>query len=260
MEDKKMTRFRTLTMAAMAAATTLVGASAADAALLAGFYDAGTDAVVVGLAANTRETGITATFDGRGRGGAGNFWGSNDTTHGTTLGGAAPAGDSETDTAIYRVSANFSGGVFTITNNTGFDVSLETLAFDYHNNDEVGRDYWDNLALTYESGDLAVADGTLINSVTGLSRHNSVDGIAMQGGDYADFDWSLAGLADHTLADGESATFKILATFTDTAANNARNFAGVDNVGFIGTVGIPEPASLALIGLGGLLIARRRRA
>lgn len=43
-----------------------------------------------------------------------------------------------------------------------------------------------------------------------------------------------------------------------TGANETGNHTGIDNLSINGTA-VPEPTSLALLGLGGLLIARRRR-
>ena len=250
---------RTFTTACLLSLSAALTAGSANAAtLLAGFYDSDTDAVVAGLAANETAAGITATFDGRGRGF--NTWGSGDGTYGTFAGASSDTQSAE----AYRASANFGGATFNITNGTGVDVSIETIAFDYHNNDDSSRDYWDNLAVTYVSGDLGIADGTTIQSWAGLARDNTTNGINAKGGDYLDYDTSLLGLADFTLADGETAIFRIISTSTDTPLGNARNFAPVDNIGFFGTVSstaIPEPASLAvgLFGLGALALRRRRR-
>ncbi len=222
--------------------------------LLAGFDNSGTDAVVADLAANTTHAGITATFDGRGRA---TNWGSNDGFYGGT---AIAASSSVSGTGSYRAAIDKNdtvGASFTITNSTGQDVSIEQISFDLFNNDESTRDYYDIVSLYYVSGDLSLTDSTLINQATGLSRHRTTDGIGSNT-DYADFDWSLTGLADYTLADGESATFRIHSTWTDTAATDLRNFASIDNIGFIGQV-IPEPSSVLLGGFGLLLLMRRRR-
>ena len=46
-----------------------------------------------------------------------------------------------------------------------------------------------------------------------------------------------------------------------TAVNNAGDFPGLDDVGFVtAVVPVPEPATLSLLGLGGLALLRRRRA
>lgn len=242
---KKRTKGSFIALAAMAMAFDTSNA----AVILAGFYDAGADsASAVTRAANYQETGITAEWNGATR--ATNF-GSSDLTYGDS-GFAAPAHSGTV--GAYR--ANVSNTI-TITNNTGSDVSLESLVFDYHNNGNTSNDYWDILTLRYVSGSLAgVSNNTLINTVSGLAR----DTTSLSGTDYDDFGWSLTGLADYTLANGESATFSLIATYTNTAAANPTNFAALDNIGFIGTVGaVPEPSAVLLGSLGLLILLRRRR-
>lgn len=230
------------------AAIAMTAATSNAAVLLAGFYEAGADSsTAVTRAANFQVTGITATWFGATR--ATNF-GSSDLTYGSSS-FAAPA-HASTDGA-YRVNV---ANTLTITNNTGSDVSLESLVFDYHNNGNTTRDYWDIVTLTYVSGDLGVTDATIINTVSGLPR----DTTSLSGTDYNDFSWSLTGLADYTLANSESAVFSLISNFTDTAAGNPTNFSAIDNMGFIGTVGaIPEPSAALLGGLGLLLLLRRSR-
>jgi hypothetical protein len=216
--------------------------------LLAGFYEAGADSpTAVTRAANYQANGITAEWFGATR--ATNF-GSSDETYGSSS-FAAPA---HANTAgAYRANV---ANTLTITNNTGSNVSLESLVFDYHNNGNTTRDYWDIVTLTYVSGDLEVSDATIINIVSGLDR----DTTGLAGTDYNDYFWNLKSLTDYTLANGESAIFSLIATFTDTAAGNPTNFAALDNIGFIGTISVvPEPTSaLACLLLTAGLLRRRR--
>ncbi len=86
-----------------------------------------------------------------------------------------------------------------ITNNTGSALYLGTFHADYSR--------WFNnspqdVTLYYESGDLANPEETLINTVAELQVLGKVS-------DYDDFDWSLSGLDDIVLANGESATFRL---------------------------------------------------
>ena len=96
--------------------------------------------------------------------------------------------------------------------------------------------------ITYTAGDLS-------DSI-GANQTYSLGSTATQG-----FDKSLSDfMTDLTLAAGESATFSWFADQADPSPRRLR----VDNFAISGEV-VPEPGSLALRGLGGLLIARRRR-
>lgn len=239
------------------AAFAMAGNTSNAAVLLAGFYESGTDAAVTGLAANTTAADIAATFDGRGRQNALNNYQSTDGTYGTTTSGAPTGLPIEAPfAAIYRSNVL---NTFTITNNTLSDVSIETIAFDFHNNDNPTRDYFDILNLIYLSGDLTgIAGGTTLNTWNSIPRHTAT--ISIQDGDWQDFDFSLTSLSDYTLAPGESASFRISSASTDTALANNQNFGALDNIGFFGTIAVPEPSAALLGGLGLLVLLRRRRA
>jgi len=108
-----------------------------------------------------------------------------------------------------------------IRNNTGEDLHLCMISFDYlawfANSPKT-------ITLTYAYGDLADADGTILKTVGGLG-----DG----GGrlsDYPDYDWTLENLSDTVLADGESATFELVAT--DAASETTGG--GFDNIAISG--------------------------
>lgn len=240
------------------AAFAIAGTTSNAAVLLAGFTDSGTDAIVAGLAANTTAVDIAATFDGRGRQNALNNYQSTDGTYGSTASGAPTGLPIEAPfAAIYRSNVD---NTFTITNNTSSDASIETIAFDFHNNDNPTRDYWDILNLIYLSGDLTgIAGNTTLNTWNSIPRHTAT--ISIIDGDWQDFDFSLTSLSDYTLAPGESASFRISSASTDTPAANNQNFGALDNIGFFGTVGaVPEPSAALLGGLGLLALLRRRRA
>lgn len=222
------------------AASALLAAGAqlnAATVLLAGFNNAGSDnTTITNRSADESYTGITATFSGLGRG---TDFGSGDGFYGGTT-FAAPSFNSSTDYSFRANAAN----TFTITNNTTEIITLTQVSFDIHECDNSN----DDIELVYVSGDLiGVTNGTQINTVDGI---NVI--VTRNGGDYADFDWSLSGLADQTLAPGESALFSLK------SVTLSGNLTSLDNIGFIGEV-VPEPSAALLGGLGLMLLLRRRR-
>ena len=166
--------------------------------------------------------------------------GSTDGTFGSLISGAASGAPT------YRVLDQ--GGknrlTFEIVNNTGSDLNLESIVFDYS---AWFPDSPLSVRVQYREGSLALPDFTEITTVT-------VAGIAGKLGDYEDFAVSLSGLSDTVLADGQAATFDLVAY----NANLNNTAGGFDNVGITGSV-VPEPATLGLFSLTAviLLICRR---
>jgi len=155
-----------------------------------------------------------------------------DTTAGSTDGayGSTNAGASTALTA-YSVKTEVLGSTdtvgFQIVNHTGRDLRLDTIHFDY------SRWYADSpqdLALIYASGDLAVTNGTVIQTATG-----ALD--LAKTGNYQDFDWSLAGLSDRVLGNLEQANFKLVVS----NAVSADTQGAFDNIAISGE-GIPGEA------------------
>jgi hypothetical protein len=111
---------------------------------------------------------------------------------------------------------------FKIVNQTGGPLQLDSISFDYAR-------YWatspQDVELFYTWGALSgIADGTVIHSVSGVTQFNA------NKGDFDDFDWSLAGLTDRVLADGEIAAFALKASNTDDAWNGG----AFDNIAILG--------------------------
>ena len=236
------------------AAIAMAGNNTSHAAvLLAGFYDSGTDATVTGLAANTTFADITATFDGRGRLTTANIGSTDGSLSALRPCGAPTALPTESPLiGVYRSNVD---NTFTLTNNTTSNVSVETIAFDVHNNDNPSRDCFDILNLIYLTGDLTgIADNTTLNTWTEIPRHT---GTISLNGEIGRILISHLRLGDYTLAPGQSASFRIISASTDTALPNNQNFGALDNIGFIGAV--PEPRAALLGGLGLLALLRRRR-
>jgi hypothetical protein len=123
--------------------------------------------------------------------------------------------------------------------------SIDSLHFDFG----VRTNGPNSFTANYTSGGLGPAPA-LIDTQTGLAQQNSTNGNLFQ------FDYTLSSsLTDTTLAAGESAVFTI--NFSDTTGSGS-SLSLIDNVAFQGTV-VPEPSSIALIGLGGLALFFRRR-
>jgi len=201
--------------------------------------------------------GITTDYAVNATGVSGNLWAGNSfglespkgSTDGT-FGSSIPGADTVTDQVVYNVRTATPGGTdrlgIQIINSTGSDLRLDLLVFDY------GRWWADSpqdITVKYVGGDLAVSIGTQIDSFSGLS--------VLSGAltDYDDFDVSLAGLADRVLADGQQATFQLIASNSGSATASG----GFDNIGLTGSV-IPEPSTIGLIALSsGVLLGIRRR-
>lgn len=151
-----------------------------------------------------------------------NLGGSTDGTFGSGINGAS------TNKMVYMVNTTSNGTTtnhtvgIQIVNNTGSTIQLDTLSFDYSR-------WWNgspqDITLTYAYGDLDVDNGAVVHAATGLPT-------SPQTGDYPDFDWSLAGLPDFVLADGQRATFNLTVS-NSTSDNNA---GGIDNIALSGSV------------------------
>jgi len=139
--------------------------------------------------------------------------------------GSGPDEGSTSNRAIGVRESSFGPAVLVqITNSTGGSLNLGTFHFDYSR--------WFNnspkdVALYYDSGDLTDLEDTLINSVSDLP-------VLGKAADYDDFDWSLSVLSDVTLANGESATFRL--EVSNYASNNTSG--AFDNIAI--TKGTPS--------------------
>ena len=128
--------------------------------------------------------------------------GSEDGTFGSTNAGASIAysayevriGSDPTNAPLDRVG-------FKIVNHTGAPLQLDSISFDY-------APWWaespQDVEMLYTWGDLGgITNNEVINSAIGMVN------LGANKGDYYDFDWSLAGLSDRVLANGETAAFAL---------------------------------------------------
>jgi hypothetical protein len=209
----------------------------------------------------TADPNITGTLSG------GNLENTTVNIASTTYGTAYSFTPSATDLGI---SANsFNNGNrridFTITNNTGADISLDSIHFDAQ------------LQFDSDSGGATLDLVHLSGNPVGSGASDLLDGFAFRnlfnpggtrdpasvlaGGDFSalyQYNVSLSPMADVALANGETAAFRIQVNNVD-----ATNGVGVkiDNIAYSGTI-VPEPSTFAILaGFGalGLVMYRRRR-
>jgi hypothetical protein len=136
---------------------------------------------------------------------------------------------------------------FTITNNGTVDIDLDSFHFDSYA-------FRANAARTYE---IEVLSGDLTAGVVFTSAALVIPATGnVNPANHVDYDHSLAGLADHTLAAGESAVIRL--AFSGGTGSGGGHHLFVDNIAVSGDL-VPEPSSAALLGLGGLALILRRR-
>ncbi|MGE4489013.1 MAG: PEP-CTERM sorting domain-containing protein [Kiritimatiellales bacterium] len=173
-----------------------------------------------------------------------------DETYGSVYSGAATNLNWAVAVGTNTVDVNNKLGI-RIVNNTGSTVVLDSLHFD------AGRTWAGSpqtLTVTYGYGSLTGVDsGAEIDAVTGLPQLLGAGNPGAVSSGYQDVDILLTGLAYYTLAPGEEATFQIYAS---NATGTAYTY--IDNIAISGTV-VPEPATLGMLGLGGLLAVILRR-
>lgn len=168
-----------------------------------------------------------------------------DGTFGTVAG--ATTDTSSAFTGAIRVVGTGSYYVDVYVKNNGTDdMELSSFSFDAWRTFNKAPNVWSLVVLAGSD----ITTGT-VGSGGSLFNQN----IAVPGGtaNYEDFDISLAGLADYTLAANESATFRLTLS-----GSTGSSYTYIDNVGIMGTV-IPEPATIGMLGLGALVAICIRR-
>jgi len=172
--------------------------------------------------------------------GVNNGRGSDDGTYG-------PIGSGAAATAFGYNTRNNAWTDFRISNNSGQDLQLSEIVFDYYAIWATGPQ---QIEVIYNYGALDDANATLLTTI-------DAPGFSGAGGtyDYPDYSVNLQFLlTDYTLATGQSATF----TLKGANASDSGVSGVIDNIAFTGTV-IPEPATfglMALVTLGALFIRR----
>ncbi|VGO16437.1 hypothetical protein PDESU_05028 [Pontiella desulfatans] len=141
--------------------------------------------------------------------------GSTDGSYGTL------PGDARTDGGCYRVSLTYPVVSVAITNETGFDCTFDSLHFD------AAKQYAKGLKKVEVSISGDVTSGPLFTNTVDLTQ------FAGTVGDYDDFDIDLTGLADRTLAHGESALIEF--TFFDGDPSNSNAVSCIDNIALLGS-------------------------
>lgn len=156
-----------------------------------------------------------------------------------------------TNASGYKIKAE-AGNIrsFLIRNNSGQDLELDSFLFDYQSIWGTGPQ---ELKVYYGYGALTGITNNTLLATFAAAGNSGGEGAK----DYLDFAVDLQSvLTDYVLADGEAATFQIVASdATDPTGNGV-----LDNIAYTGRV-IPEPAmfSFVILSVVGVLAYRRRR-
>lgn len=219
--------------------TLLAGMTAAPGAVLLGGFDGTNDVALQSTTATDVSVTLTSSTGDITPGG-GSFQ-SNDFTWGGTVLDVLPL-DTGNRQIVQSGTVTPYSLTLVVTNNGSGDVTLDQLHFRVKK--DVNNQGPPSVTIAYAAGDLGAPSSNGYAIPNGITNH-SVN-LA-----------TLLSLGDTTLGASESATF----TWTTDAPQDPGGNTGLrlDNFAISGDV-VPEPASTALIALGGLaLLARRRK-
>jgi len=187
--------------------------------------------------------GQTLTFsDGRG--------GSSDGTYGALAGPPSASTTVGVDgVALAFANGNSGFADITLTNNGSLGLDMSEFVFDtYARRPNAARTY--ELSIAAGGG---LSEGVVFTSASQAVTHTS-GSLSTTVHDEIGID--LSSLADATLGVGESVTFEL--NFTGGSVGSGGHDLYIDNLAVTANP-VPEPTSLALLSLGSLLVARRRR-
>ena len=200
------------------------------------------------LAGSADAATITYDFNG-GSAAAVSDFGSGVTADNVVLGGAGAPMQLAEDRA-HRKLLDVGLGTLAITINIPNGVLVDLTSLDFVDGADSGtgsNDTFSQWDLTVSAGSVSPDSGTDFVAGTGFS--SSPNTVTLTG---------LTGLTNTSVTFTWTVYYGTINGDPPTGGNNSNRHAFLDDIKITGNV-IPEPGSLALLGLGGLLIARRRR-
>lgn len=202
-------------------------------------------ALISGLACVGAADAATITYDFDG----GTAAGVSDFGSGVTVDDASTSGLSLVEDRAHRVLGN-SASTLAVTINipTGVIVNLTELDFTDGIDSGAGGNF------TYSQWDLAVSTG----SGSPATGSDSVEGTGFSSTDNEITLTGLTGLTDTSVTFTWTLYYGTSEGPPPSGGNNSSRHFFIDDIVFTGSV-VPEPGSLALLGLGGVLVASRRR-